>query len=252
MTEPLPKCFILSVPKAGTYLMSEILKNCGLEQTYLHLKEDDYDDYKRISFEDGRRRPELARCRCPAVEALGLVGPGAFAVGHLRHTPEVAAALAGFKVVFLRRDLRDGLYSLMRFLRETGRAEVRRLPWIAEPEPQAMFRRFLETEGPALVDHYRALVPWLDAPGLFQMRFEDLVDRGRALAPDRLPALVAWLGVSVAAPAVADILDRSLGTATITKSSGGRSAAAACWDDWCEGWWREMDGPALMAAFGYV
>ncbi len=151
------RLFINSVPKSGTYLLSEILKRAGLHQTYWHVAEEGYDDYNRLSFAEGRRTPEMGRTLQPIAQTLANVGDGAFAVGHLRCKPATIAALTPFQVVFLSRDLRECLVSFVRFMMATGRAAVRQRPWADEPTAQLRMLRYLEVDGLVMVDLFGSI-----------------------------------------------------------------------------------------------
>lgn len=245
---PPPRGFVLSVPKAGTYLVSEILKTGGLTQTFLHVAEHGYEDYTKAPLTEGRRRPETVHGERPMADTLAQVTPGGFAVGHLSHSPEAVALLDGFRVVFMKRDLRACLVSRMRFQRDSGRAAQRNLPWLVGTTPAETFHAFLRHEGAAIVAHYRALVPWLGEPALLTLSFEELMGPpGPAAAA--VERLLAWFGLTPALPAAA-VLETSRSAETLTKSSG-RTDITPYWDDLCEEWWRDMEGPELMRTFGY-
>lgn len=243
--QPPPRVLINTVPKAGTYLVSELARRLGFGQTHLHLTPGHVDAYDPSRLEEGRAHPERFRRTIPLHESVGLVGPGEFAAGHLAATPEIIAALHGLRVVFVRRDLRAALVSSMRFHHETGRPGEGCDP---TGDDAADLARFVRGRGALLIERARAQLPWLDRAGVLQLRFE-AVRHDPAGAIDELRA---FLGRAVGPPRdAAELAAGVTGSRTLT-----RSAAPAdprpCWTDETERTFGALGGPALNAAYGYA
>jgi hypothetical protein len=67
----LKSAFIISIPKSGTYFLSEILKNLGLKQSYMHIAPNKYEDYKEAnSFDEMRENYEKFRKPVPIQKSL--------------------------------------------------------------------------------------------------------------------------------------------------------------------------------------
>lgn len=54
MSQSLPRVFVLSMPRAGTYLLGELLARAGIAPTQIHVADDSYDDYSRLGLAGGR------------------------------------------------------------------------------------------------------------------------------------------------------------------------------------------------------
>ena len=66
------KTIIISQPKAGTYLLSEVLKNCGLAQSYLHLGLKSYTRYHPDRILEGNHHPEKFRTMAALDKSVSL------------------------------------------------------------------------------------------------------------------------------------------------------------------------------------
>jgi len=58
MNPALPKVMIVSQPKAGTYLLSDIVGRLGFRQTFYHFSMECFDAYDPDRLEEGRRNPD--------------------------------------------------------------------------------------------------------------------------------------------------------------------------------------------------
>ena len=116
------KTFIISVPKSGTYLMREILEQAGLGRSQLHISESGTYDYSKISYEDGRRKPNLCKTRMPLYESLAQIPDRSYAVGHLAYSPQTAELLKDYNVLWIGRDIKEIYLSFMIYQLETDRA----------------------------------------------------------------------------------------------------------------------------------
>lgn len=242
-----PRVFVLSMPKAGTYLMAELLARAGLSATQLHINDDSIDDYASVSFEEGRAHPERARRQANPIDAL--VGEGQFAVGHLAYSQALETALQHFHLVFLRRDPRTALASYVRFLIDSGRAEQRNVPWRLEPTAPLRLQLFLEHEGHAHLERFRNLLPWARHPAVFQFRFEDLAQAPTQATRASIERLLAWLGC--APQSIESLLEQVHATPTITSSTA-RTTSEGWWNTEARAWWRTHGGEQLARDYGYA
>jgi hypothetical protein len=243
------RVFVLSLPKAGTYLMAALLERLGFTATGWHVRLHGYEDYGTVPLAAARQAPEKCRREQPLAATLAAIPAGAFAVGHLSHSPETATLLQPFRRILLLREPRAALMSRVRFQWASGRAAARAAPWRTAATPQAALLQFLHDEGPERLAHLRSLAPWKDDRDLFALRFEDMQDD--TCAPARLTALCAWLGRSLPEPA-ASLLWRLRATETLTRWSGAAAAPELVWDTACAAWWQSVDGPELARMFGYA
>ncbi len=240
---------VISIPKSGTYLMTEILKNLGYSWTGMHLAEEAYTDYASANLEDARENPALFARSEPLTESLTRIGPGEFAVGHLPFRVPVLKETARFKRIYMTRDLRVALVSYMRFLRVTGRLGARQMPWYAMRDPQEQTVSFLSSTGPYLLrEFYACMVGWEKVPGVLSLRFEELTAGGEK-SVSTVGAIAHYLGIEGCN--AADILRKSLAAETITKSTG-TTRLEDYWSEEAERRFARMGGAELNRRFGGV
>jgi Sulfotransferase domain len=235
---------VISLPKAGTYLVAELLKALGYRATGWHLVAKFCTDYSTADFAEARRNPAKYSRKGNPSEFLSQVRPGEFAVGHLPCNDEVRAATARFKRIYLTRDLRTALVSYMRFLADTGRMDAKNSPWYHLTDPRRRLAVFLATTAPKLLETiYERMVGWPEVEAIHHVRFEDLT-AGTPQALRVIDALAAWLGIT---NYDADsILHTGLSAHTVTKSEG-LTQLADYWSDDAEKWFHKIGAATLQA-----
>jgi hypothetical protein len=181
---------VCSLPKAGTYFLTEVLSQMGCVATQLHLASDALTDYRWATRQEAREEYERFNTSLELSESLKLVQPGQFAVGHLGCTPQSRLLLSDFKKVFLYRDLRDGLASYLRFHADTQREGPRTRAWSDLPDCPGKMLGFLDHLGASYFAMCLPMGDWLDQTDVFKLSFETLYgDQGieaRALCYQRL------------------------------------------------------------------
>jgi hypothetical protein len=244
---PPNRVLVVSLPKAGTYLVAEVLKALGYGSTGMHLAETAYSDYNGAELDEARRNPGRFARREPLSQSVLRIAAGRFAVGHLPCKKEIVQATASFKRIYLTRDLRTALISYMRFLAATGRLGAKELSWYAIADPKARVVDFLRTSAPHLLDwFYKGLAGWSQVPGALCVHFEDLMHE-RETAPHAVESIAAFLGRT---PCDARrILSSSLASETITKSDG-LTQLADYWSPEAERQFISIGGPELNARLG--
>ena len=245
-----PSVAIISIPKAGTYLVDLLLERLGYRSSELHLSQTFLTDYRRLSIADKRGKSfEDHLFHLPIETSAILVGEGQFVVGHLHAETRARVALFGFRKLFLYRNLVDSTLSHMRFLIEAGRAPVDAAWATMEASPDQALA-FLADKGAELVEgSYRPLLGWLDDADVFAISFEtlagDIADETRAA---RLRELAAFLGVDKDLGAV--LAAEVLGQPTKTLSSG-RTQADVYLNDAVRQAFRDLGVDELHARLGY-
>jgi hypothetical protein len=247
------RVLVCSVPKAGTYLVGEVIRRLGMVATGFHFAGDGlmFMDSRFATREEARNEFGRLCHAVPLERALPLVLPGQYAVSHLECTPRTTGLLSGFKVVFAYRDLRDALVSWMRFHQDTGREEQWNWIWPKYPNPRERLTVFLREAGELFFASCRGLLPWLSEPGAFAVRFETLHGDDGPEAQSRLcRELAAFLGHPEPAGAPAAVLPGLTTTTTLT-STGSRTKRQEFWSDAAEELFRQFGGEKLNLAFGY-
>jgi hypothetical protein len=249
-----PRVMVCSLPKAGTYLVGEVLRRLGSVATGFHYSDDGqmFTDYRFATREEARN--EFGRfCHgVPLERTLPLVRPGQHAVSHLECTPRTRALLAGSKVVFVYRDLRDAVVSWLRFHIDTGREAKWNWIWAEHTDPQRRLVVFLKEAGAVFFDICRVMRPWFADPTAFPVRFETLLGDDGPDAQLRLcHSLAAFLDHPDPAAAPAAVLPGLTTTPTLT-SSGRRTRRDEYWSAEAEEMFLALGGGELDAAFGYA
>jgi hypothetical protein len=213
--------FVNSVPKAGTHLLKRCLELLpGVSDAFLHVD---------ISQPLEQMQARLARLL-----------PGEVASGHLVHRPEYVALLRELRPAHLLmlRDPRDVALSLAEYIPRLeshylhahfqGLTADERLTaciaGLAEPRP-AWDDVALRDVGAAS----RQFTPWLDEPGVWPVRFEDLVGPQGGGARDAQRRAVCELAAELELPLDEPQLEVVLGGIFHPESPTFREGAVAGW-----------------------
>jgi len=205
------RVIVVSIPKAGTYLVAQLLQQMGVVNSSLHIR---YDDQK-IGIYDFRNAPlkmsasEKNQCflEMPLTEALSMIRIGEFGVGHLPPVPEVKKQLyPNFKIIFMVRDLRDCLISHMRYMINIGEITEEKHSWITIDNDKEKFRQYLlnyaDLVGPLV--NMRLMACWeydlrnpCQGMEILKLRFEDLTGKDKLAARTAVRGLAEFLQLSL-------------------------------------------------------
>jgi hypothetical protein len=241
MTDQLKPIVVTSIPKSGTYLLGEVLSNLGYRPTWMHLAGSGthFTQYSPARLAEGRDDPRRFRVMMPLEESLRLVRPGEFAVGHLPRTADTERLLGGFRVIFLKRELRACLVSLMRFRLETRRGEpFRRATWYRQPDRIRRTVLFLRDCGPEALRESRAIAAWGEHPDATTVSYEQVAGR-------QLESLLGASGTRLDA-----CIGRALAARTLTRNEMPTDSSEH-WSPAAESVFVEIGGLALSRALGY-
>jgi hypothetical protein len=242
------RVFVASIPKAGTYQVAAVLSALGIRDTMLHVDEGLASDFRQD-------RPGLNmwqyQFEMGTDDALRLVLPGQFAVGHL--PPDAwRASLARFRVVFAYRELRHVLASWGRFFFAQDMvpevaAAAARLPDGPDRVHWALQHEWSEWMLPNL----RRMAQWRADAAAYAVRFEALAGYEGADAQLAVVlGLASHLGLALDARTAQEVASTSVGRATWTYT-GSHSDLSRYWDERLEAWFRDAGGPELNRMLGY-
>jgi hypothetical protein len=231
-----PPAIILSVPKSGTYFAEALFKRLGYYGVYVHAMDAVCNDWR---FHEVARADEIGLTgnKPIAITVLSrLILPGQVIVSHCSRTPAIEAALAGFKKIYLYRDLREVFVSYAREHSESA---------IPAEEMPACVAEFCRDRGPEAKLVIEAVSSWRNAPDVMAIDFADLTSPDPACR-ERLAArfedFIGWPRERVTA-ALAAVPDDP----TPTKSSGPHSQVEGAWNSECEAWFRDnMAGTSVV------
>jgi len=89
------RILVVSIPKAGTYLMSQTLTELGYSPTHMHIGENAYSQYDPQRLQEGRDHPSRFRIKADWQKALNNIDRHHFAVSHLAFDNRKLRAMRG-------------------------------------------------------------------------------------------------------------------------------------------------------------
>lgn len=177
-----PALLGISFPKSGTHLLDQILLGFSKVAPYsLHL----HSFYAEYEGESGLSRPASK-----AESWVSSLGARDVASAHLFARPDIVARVAtpAFVPYFIFRDPRDVVVSHVFYVTEMEPRHVHHAYYASLPDFDSRLRVSilgrpeLKIEFPDIAARFEPYLPWLDAPGVLSLHFEDLVnDRPSAL-----------------------------------------------------------------------
>lgn len=240
---------VCSIPKTGTYLVGRLLELLGVVNTGLHVAQTGMSDYRNRTIDQMRHDYLQMSVALPLRHSLQLVHRGQFTVGHLECDDATRALLAPFKKIFVYRNLRDAVVSLMRFCIDTGRSFGSKDGWRTVAGDCQQMAAFLDCAGPPFFS--MCAVDWQHVPGVFSMSFEQLYgDHGVAAQHAAIRDLHRFLDISIPLADPAEIVRQLIGRPTLTWS-GSRSRREQYWSVEVEERFRDLGGCELNARLGY-
>ena len=116
------KCFIISQPKAGTYLCANLLSEFGLGFDGYHISPQHYQKHDIDNLDQARKNRRNTKTKSSLAESLHLIKENYFGVGHLEHTDTTEELLTNFKKILLLRDLETSKQSWHRWAKAQGKS----------------------------------------------------------------------------------------------------------------------------------
>lgn len=101
------KYFIISQPKAGTYLAANLLTEFGITFDGLHFSKRSYQHYNLNNLVDSRINRKKYTFKKPIAESILHVKDNCLGVGHLEYSKDLEILIADFKKILLIRDLKS-------------------------------------------------------------------------------------------------------------------------------------------------
>jgi len=242
-----PSVVVLSMPKAGTYLMGQVLALLGLPDTGIHFDEVGFQDNSGKSREVILADYGSLRRAAEVSKVVLRIPPGHYGVGHARHSDELERSLSRCRTLFLRREVRACVISMMRFCDRSDWGGDS--SWKAEREPRRKVIAYLNSDGAHFLEWLSGIVIWDRSPVATRFRFEDLVaggDRAATVVVEVASAVGRRIDVSSARKIIAVALQ----SATVTRSSR-PSIVSEYWSDEAESAFARLGGHQMNEQIGY-
>ena len=150
------KYFIISQPKAGTYLCSNLLVELGLIQTGMHCK--GTGKFQKYNLEDPNavsKVKEYTHFLNSFQEVVDSIPENAFAVGHISPTNRRIKSLEGFKKILVIRPYVDFIDSAKRFAIDYNRDGI----------------------GKNKESQYQIINEWKNQKDVFTINFYDMINK---------------------------------------------------------------------------
>ena len=190
------KIFVISQPKAGTYLCANILNELGFVFCGMHMGEKKFEVYPAPSSKHYARAmknpayPINFEHRVPLTKSIRKILPGQYAVGHLVYNTENQSILKKIKKIVLTRPIDEILVSVQKWDKHTQRKVSN-----------------LET----MKDRCAKIEPWMQDPEVFHMTFDQMkADAGR------INQLQKFLGIKKKHDS-AEVIKQALSKPSMTK-----------------------------------
>lgn len=116
------KYFILSQPKAGTYLCANLLQEFDIGFQGLHYTTHKYEKYDLNNLEECRKNRKKFSIKIPIHESIKLINDNEVGVGHLGYNNETEIILKDFKKILLVRDRHSCKESWIKWAKVTGKS----------------------------------------------------------------------------------------------------------------------------------
>src|SRR4051794_2983441 len=247
------KVILLTMPKAGTYLLASMLENLGLVDLEVHLSESLLSDYRGLSVEEKIARARLVNRDIPLHVAARMIQLGQFAVGHIACTPQSRNVLSSFVRILCIRELRHALASHMRFELKRIEADPEWLQgtreWASAANNTHRLHGFLSAFGEGYLALVQSIHGWAHETDVLVCRFEHLLgDQGPAVQEGVAAAVASQMGMPPRMGIRA--LREVIGKPTLT-FSGQRTTLHGLWDDTAEAIFQRLGGPDVNETLGY-
>lgn len=243
----LNRTIVLTIPKSGTYLIGAYLKKIGLIDTGVHLDDVGFTDYRDRSIQEMVESYRDFRKIYSLDRAVRLLRPGQFAVGHIGFNEKTVGDLRGTHVIFVSRELRSALISMMRWLSRPGRGEAS--AWKTIEDQRHKLVKFLSEYGENLMSWYSGIAGWRDSDGVKAIQFEHMLTDD--LRVDVALEIAEQCGLLISSDAAREAIDSVINQPTKTWS-GMNSKLDDYWSESAEEIFVSIGGVDLNKRLGYA
>lgn len=246
------RCILLTIPKAGTYLLAQLLENLGLVNLRLHIGHSHLWDDRFLPVSMTRQYQAFGARPFGLRHLAKHVQPSQFVYGHVTRIPKNERILDGWGRILAKRNLRDVLVSLYRQQVELRRDVDRStMDTLVQSKGPVGLHRMLDLKGHAEIRTFSKVADWRHDPATLVVSYERLVgDEGRDAQVELVGRIGTHLELEPGTYDPARAIDASLGSETATRSSR-RSRWQEYWDDRVEEVFVGQGFAALNRELGY-
>lgn len=231
------RVFVLTIPKSGTYLITDILERMGMTNCNVHIALDNIQDNRFADEKILKVEPGRYLVHIPFNRSTKLIYPGQLAFGHIPCDETQQTLLYDFKKVFTFRDIRDVIISLVRYhgSREHKELTGERLDLFMKfkeiPMGTDKIKQWYLVWGNEYSNLIRSMSPWKEIDGVFSLKFEILMgDDGSEAQISMMRDLANFVGLDITDDQIYKAINHSIGSDTVTYS-GRRSLHVEWWND---------------------
>jgi ubiquinone/menaquinone biosynthesis C-methylase UbiE len=212
------KVAVCTVPKSGTYLISNFLKEIGLQDSFKHYNDEEYSDYSGASLKHARSTPEDFRVIEDFEQGVKEIRDNEFFVGHFSTSNRIH--IEDFKQIFLYRNLKDCAVSFCFWTYHTGRWQKNEKDksWREISDKSDFVALFLEEHGKSLKILFEKTVKWHKENNVLKICFENLVgDSGRNKQIDEFKKITDYLKIEISKIELETKIANTLNKKSLTK-----------------------------------
>ena len=233
-----PRVLVATLPKAGTYLISNMLAFMGFHQTYFHLGRNKMQAYDPCMLQEGVDAPRQFDARIPMRESCHLIRSGEFAASHFAPDADVTTFFRDFHVISCIRELRAMMVSYANFICAAG---PHRMPDNTQTLEQGL-PHYIRECGPTYLRDAEAIYQWRNHANALMLRMEDIFE-----SPfENYKAIADHLGISIEQQAFD--WDHIKNMNSMTKNTDKKLFE---WSDAAEEAFEEISGPQTNERLGY-
>lgn len=233
------RVLVISQPKAGTYMIAEILRQAGFHNTHLHLAPHRLQAYDRFYLEEGISSRQKFDVECGIDESRKLIRLGELAVSHLPFSNDLAEKLSGFQIIHVKRELRSAFVSWSRMLLYTER-NGKKVSDIIRTENIAGFMRI---RGKKAIRHALSINAWSCCSNVLSLKKERISSNPTKSIDTMMHHVDCKSSLSAT-----EIWELSTGKETLTNSIKYPDLE---WTDRDEEVFRDIGGPDANRQLGY-
>jgi len=241
------KAAVTTIPKSGTYLVTELLKHAGFELVKLNVRKNSIRDFR---WKDLNDLTNLGKT-FPLEYLVHMILPGQVIAGHIEYDNYTKKALSDFKKIFVYRNMRDALVSAMKHGEKWSVFPSDKKNLQQRDGPEKLLWYMNSTLCKNFITTTNHVVGWLEDKDTFKISYEDLMgDFGIEKRNEVLIQLFQFLDYNIKEDQIENILNLTFSADTLTKTDK-RTNIEKFWNDSVENEFARLGFSELNSKLGY-